>query len=197
MKRDKLLYHHCMNFEDISYAAFKADPSKSDPEWINSTKWIAKEIGFWPLFFSVGDDYDTYIKTGYDFNWKRKIGHDPKVGPILVKAGKSPNLVMFSFNHVDGVFMDHNIFFQYLILAGDREIKLGIVQRRWLFKPRWSRKKWLRLAKEDPYLGVTLVAPGMDPRAANRIWVRNKKTQRALKKMGFSNVVVHRIPVSK
>jgi hypothetical protein len=199
MTTDGLLLHHRMPFESIRYGIFIPDPERCDPEYRTSNEWLADQVGFWPTFSAVGDGLDAYWIAGYDFNWRRRIAWSPKTGTVLRKAGEYPNEVLFSFQDLDGVFMDLGYWVVFVVSAGlnDRDIdkEMGLVQRRWLFKPAWSRRKWLRYALGPDNYGVLLLCSQLDLREAGRVWVRNRKTKHALERMGFTNVDVHRIPV--
>ena len=69
-------------------------------------------------------------------------------------------------------------------------------ERRMIFRPSWRTSAWLRQARREPG-SVQLVAPHLDLRAASRAWVRKEPTRRHLVRMGFVNVMVQRVPVSR
>jgi hypothetical protein len=187
------MYHYCMPFEDVSYGVLVPDPARSDPDCRKAHEWLAAELGFWPVFIAVGDSLESYWMTGYHDNWGRVVSRSAE-GTVLRKAGESPNHVLFSFEQLSGVFMDYGLWF-LVINAQDIEKEIGLVQRRWIFKPAWSVAKWLRRSLDPKRGNVMLVSPQLDLRAAKRVWVRNRQTKRALGRLGFLGVEVHRIPV--
>lgn len=193
-EEEGLFYHYCMALEDVSFGVLVPDPERTDPDDREATAWLAREIGFWPVFVAVGDSLDAYLNTGYHMNWARVVQWSSS-GTVLRKAGEHPNLVLLSFAHLEGVFMDHDYWF-LVLNARDIERDIGLVQRRWIFKPSWSRRKWLRSAMGEERMAM-LVCPQLELRSARRVWVRNRRTKRALEGLGFPNVVVHRIPVPR
>ncbi len=204
-----LLYHHCMDLETVVYNEIVADPkySSSEDEIDEGFKqayfWLEKEIRFYPLFLAVGATEEDISMTGYQNQWAVNIGSEPAgkredgsdiTRKIYRKAGEFPNYVLFSFEHVDGVFTDYcewNIPLNR-IMSGASDITT--YEKKLLFKYSWPKSKWLKKAR-DTAGSVQLVAPKLDLPNADRIWVRNKKTKYHIESMGFNNVEVKRIPV--
>ncbi len=191
--RGRLMYHYCMPFEDVSYGVLVPDPARCDPDCRKAHEWLAAELGFWPVFIAVGDSLESYWMTGYHDNWGRVVSWSAE-GTVLRKAGEYPNHVMFSFDNLDGVFMDHEYWF-LVLNARNPDKEVGLVQKRWIFKPAWSRRRWLRHSLQEDTTSVQLVCERLDLRAAKRVWVRNRQTKHALGRLGFLGVEVHRIPV--
>ncbi|MBN1919365.1 MAG: hypothetical protein JW889_15810 [Verrucomicrobia bacterium] len=193
--KGRLLFHHGMALEHVRYGVYVPDPAWSDPDFREAYMWLEGKLGFWPAFVAVGDSLEAFWHTGYHSNWQRATEwRGPRT--TLRKAGEFPNNVMFSFDHVDGVFMDHELWHFPLNDCGmGREIKPDLVKERWIFKPAWSRTRWLRHSLDPEATPVQLVCPQLDLRAAKRVWVRNKATKRTLEAMGFTGVAVHRIRV--
>ncbi len=189
----RLLYHYCMDFVDVRFGVLVPDPNRSDPYHRAACEWLARQVGFWPLFTAVGHSLDTYWITGYDHNWTRIMVRS-RTGTVLRKAGESPNFVLFSFEELDGIFMDYN-YWNLVVIADNIKKEIGLVQKRWIFKPAWSRRKWLQYTLKVYPGNVQMVCKELDVRRAKRIWVRNKKTKHALERLGFSGVEVHRIPI--
>jgi len=160
------------------------------PDWYwlkNLYAWFRQKIGFWSIFLTVADRYDAYVLEGYHLNWKSG------------EKDQDSNYVLFSFEELRGIFVDNN-WREYMLVNAvhynKQEINrmMGLVRERWLFKPAWSKEKWLKFSNNNL---VRLACKELDLRNAKRIWVRNKQTRRALERMGFSDVQVHRIPVPK
>ena len=67
-------------------------------------------------------------------------------------------------------------------------------ERRGCFRRSWSQTDWLRLAHSKP-CDVQLLTSVLDLRKACEVWVRNSATRKKLMEMGFSNVIVKRLPI--
>lgn len=187
-----LLYHHCMSLEHVIFGAVKAKPEHTDSFDRKANLWLKKQVGFYPLFLSAGASEEDLHMTGYQDNWKRKIGESNNRS-IYRKKGESLNEVLFSFEEVTGVFMDHINWF----IALNSEYKNYAVsdyEKRLIFKPSYNKADWLRKARKDPGT-VMLVAYCIYLPCAKRVWVRNKETKQKLEEMGFENVEVKRIAV--
>jgi len=210
---DKLLFHHSTNFSTIRYDTIvPSEQHTSKNEEINgwddddlagwdvkANNWLKNEVGFYPLFMAVGDCPDDLYMTGYQSNWKVTTSswfdEDTKKRCYTrLKKGEFPNCVLFSFKNVNCVFMD----IDYWLVTAYSNIMNGFEtteqDKRCIFKYSWNRSKWLRRAANDPGR-VMCVVNGLDLKQADRIWVRNKDTKKALDKMGFENVFVKRILV--
>lgn len=199
------IYHHCTDLENIVYGEIKADPKYSDEDLLGSYKWLEGKIGFFPLFLAVGETEEDIRMTGYQNQWRRFIA-TRNVGRredgtyiqknVYRKKGEFPNYVLFSFNAVDGIFTDYDLWCDIIcyIRDGVPQYDYTDCRRRQLFKPSWPKSKWLRKAKKDPH-SVQLVTQKLYLPDADRIWVRNKKTQRLMGEKGFENVEVRRILV--
>ena len=75
-----------------------------------------KEVGFYPLFLSVGASKEDLYMTGYPNQWARIVCTkivDRRIDGtyihknILRKRGEFLNNILFSFEEVDGVFTDY------------------------------------------------------------------------------------------
>jgi hypothetical protein len=64
---------------------------------------------------------------------------------------------------------------------------------RGVFKRSWSRTDWLRKAHKEA-CAVQVLVPKLDLRKACEVWVRNHATRGKLESMGFTNVIVKRLP---
>lgn len=189
-----LLYHHCRSLEHIAFGEVKSSPEHADPFEKKANLWLEKQVGFYPLFLAVGSAEEDIVMTGYDRNWKRKIGSTGTKG-IYVQKGKFPNEVLFSFEEMTGVFMDFGNWF----IALNSEWKNYAVsdyEKRLIFKLSYNKADWLRKARKEPG-SVMLVAPSLYLPSAKRVWVRNKETKEKLEDMGFEGVEVKRIAVEK
>lgn len=191
-----LLYHHSRLLESVRYGEIAANPAYSDPDFKDAYRWLEKEIGFYPLFLAVGINEDDLRMTGYQNNWRRFIGTEIEDGKLVRKyrrGGEFSNEVLFSFEHVDGIFMDYDYWHIALNAAGDRDT-ITDYEKRLIFKPSWRKTRWLNKAKYDPH-SVQLAAPRLHLPAASLIRVRNKSTQLMLEMRGFQNIEVRRIRV--
>ena len=210
---DKLLFHHCSNLSFVRYGTFiPAEQHTLNNSYINgwfdddlpwdldtkANNWLKNEEGFYPLFMSVGDSIDDIYTTGYQNNWRVTTGQrlDKKTNKMYYKQrrkGEFPNQVLFSFENVDCVFLDHE-YWCIIYSNAANGVETTSQEKRWVFKYSWNRSKWLRRAANDPGR-VMCVVSRLDLRQADRIWVRNNKTKKALEKMGFENIFAKRIPV--
>jgi hypothetical protein len=141
---------------------------------------------------SVGSGNDSIYITGYDNQWRIKIvdALDKKRRKYRKKGG-FPNMAMFSFQDLSGVFSDYD-YWHYVLNSHD--CKITDYEKRLIFKPSYTKARWLLKAKKNPG-SVQLVVPKLYLPDAKRVWVRNKKTKKYLEKMGFENVQVKRLQI--
>ena len=194
-----LYYYHCRSLRSVVWGEIKANPRYFDSYLKEAYFWLRNEVGFYPLFLAVGSTEEDIRMTGYQNQWNRimgtKISGKRKDGTfiqknILRKIGEFPNDVLFSFEEVDGVFMDYG----YWHLAfNPRTIEtISDYEKRLIFKPSWDKPKWLKKAKNESS-SVQLVTPSLYLPNAKRIFVRNKKTKKVLEEIGFKGIEVKRI----
>ena len=105
-----LLYHHCMPLEQVVFGKIDADPKFTESggnfgDDRKAYRWLENEVGFYPLFLSVGDNKEELYMKGYFNQWRRVI-EESKDGNKYRKKGEFPNEVLFSFEEIDGVFSD-------------------------------------------------------------------------------------------
>jgi len=199
-----LLYHHCFPFEvvklgkirpAIRHTASKFGASSDSIDFeisaldVASNLWLKKRVGFYPLFFAVGSDEDNMRATGYADQWRKLISQS-RTGNTYRPKGVFPNEVLFSFSEIENlVFIDVDYWFMVFNTMDEG------VNEHWakiIFKKSWTKSKWLRKSRQSS-CSVMAVAPEMDLRKAERIWVRNRQTQKALERMGFKNIEVKRL----
>ena len=197
-----LYYHHCRSLDSIAFGIVKANPKYSDPYLKNAYLWLRKEVGFYPLFLSVGTSEEDLYMTGYPNQWARIIGtkivgrridgtHMHK--NILRKRGEFPNDVLFSFEKVNGIFIDYG-HWHIALNASHKNYQMTDYEKKLIFKPSWPKSKWLRRARDKPD-SVQLVISKLNLVNAKRIYVRNSKTKKLLENMGFEDIEVKRMPV--
>jgi hypothetical protein len=200
-----LLYHHCIDLEYVVFDEISRDESqirsqtknKKDIVWDNISKmsyrWLEREVGFYPLFLAVGTTGADIRMTGYQCQWRVKIVDAlEKKSRVYRKAGEFPNYVLFSFENVDGIFTDFDMWNILVLNSAHKEHQIPVHEKKRVFKPSWTKADWLRKARRDPD-SVQLVTPKLYLPDARRIWVRNKPTKERLEEMGFENVDVRRI----
>jgi hypothetical protein len=161
---------------------------------------VRKKVGFYPLFLAVGTTEEDIRMTGYQNQWAKVIG-SKIVGRrndgtyiqrnILRRKGEFPNDVLFSFEDVDGKFMDY-MSWHLVLNASYKNYQMTDYEKGLIFKPSWPKSKWLKKAREDPH-SVQLVTSTLYLPEAGRIWVRNRQTKNYLESMGFENVEVRRL----
>jgi hypothetical protein len=185
-----------MPLSQVTYGTVFADPAYSAGSYfLPAYEWLAYQIGFFPHFVSVGNDRSALYRTDYQDQWRVQEGGDFVQGEFRKnyrKKGEFPNQVLLSFDHLEGVFMDH-MSWHIAINActnGDsiskREIKM-------IFKPSWTDQRWLRAAMKSH--AVELLIPEIPLYKAARVRVRNLTTRKLMETRGFQNVQVTRIPV--
>ncbi len=159
-------------------------------------EWLESEIGYYPFIFSVGTDESAIRMTGYDDNWRvwtgcRSVGG--KRRDLYRNKGQFPNLALFSFEKIEGTFMD----FQSWHIALNAVLNQKTVtaaERNMIFKPSWGRARWIRAARNGTH-AVQLVAPVLPLEQATRVYVRKTETRISLRQMGFPDPEVKRVPV--
>ena len=187
-----LLFHHSMDLDEVVLGEIQGNPNFSDPEFKNAYLWLEREVGFYPLFLAVGGTEDDIRMTGYQDNWRIRTSYTYVNGKIkghYRKAGEFPNVILFSFEDIDGIFMDYD--YWHLVLNSSNK-NITDYEKRLIFKPSWTKAKWLRKSSEYPHSVQLVTSKVVLPKAA-RIYVKNKKTKKSLENIGFSNVDVKRI----
>ena len=194
----RLLYHYCMPASGIISDILTPDRTRSDPDFLPAYEWVEERLGFFPLFLAVGTLEDVVWMTGYQDNWRVVTGSEPVEGGgyrrIFRKKGEFPNLVLLSFDAVDGVFMDYD----YWHIALNACMNGSVISRKeesWIFKPSWTKSRWLRAALTGTH-SVQLVTPALPLTKSREILVRNALTRRIIEGRGFGDVRVSRIPVN-
>jgi len=190
------LYHHCMPLSQIVNGTVRADPIYSADSFFRPAyKWLEEQIGFFPHFVSVGNNENALYRTGYQDNWRIYTGSDHLRGSwqkIYRKKNEFPNNILFSFDNMEGVFMDYMSWHIAInACTNGRCVTKG--EMRMILKPSWTRSRWLRAAENSHQ--VDLLVPALPLDNAVRIWVRNRETRNQMEKMGFRNVEVVRIQV--
>ena len=183
-----LMYHHCRSLESVVYGEVKANPKYYDAYFKDAYNWLEKEVGFAPLFVAVGCTKEDLRMTGYQDNWRIKVS-DSKIR----RAGQFPNDVLFSFDNLEGTFMDYDLW-HIVLNAGHKNFQISDYEKRLLFKRSWPKAGWLDYARQMPH-SVQLVLPKLDLQQTGEVWTRNRATKKCLEKMGFENIKVKRIRV--
>jgi hypothetical protein len=187
-----------MPFSQVQSGTIAADPLYSDPDFLPAYKWLEREIGFFPHFLAVGKFEEVIRRTGYADNW-RVFDHGEITGngyqKFYHKKGEFPNLVLFSFDDVKGVFMDY-LSWHIAINACMNKKPVSKQEMKMILKPSWNKRRWIRAAETGSHR-VDLLTPRLSPDSASRVYVRNQATKKNMECMGFRNIEVLRIPVGK
>ena len=185
-----------MPLSQVTNGTVRADPAYStDTYLLPAYEWLAEQIGFFPHFISVGNDEWAIHRTGYQYNWKVGTGGDIVQGEYRKtyrKKGKFPNLVLLSFDHLEGVFMDH-MSWHIAINACTKGKSVSAREMKMILKPSWTDQRWLRASMKSH--AVELLIPEIPLDKAAVVWVRNLTTRKLMETRGFRNVRVARIPV--
>ncbi len=188
-----------MPLSQVTYGTIRADPVySSDTYLLPAYEWLAEQIGFFPHFVSVGMDEYALHRTGYQDQWRIWDGGDFVDGEYRKnyrKKGEFPNTVLFSFDHLNGVFIDYNYWHIALNTCPNGRI-VTKSEMNWILKPSWIRQRWLR-AMMDRTHPVDLVVPELPLKDAAKVWVRNRATQKLMETKGFRNVEVAWIRVER
>lgn len=176
-----------MDLERVIHGEIEANPKHSDEIHKDAYQWLEKVVGFYPIFLGVGRGDNNVRMTGYQLNWRKEWNN------YYRETGRFQNLVLLSFEDIEGVFIDYQ-WWNLVLNPSYRERRLTDHDMRLIFKPSWRKGKWLRKARVEPF-GVQLVTPKLNLSDAGRIWVRNNKTKELLKRMSFRNVEIKRIAV--
>ena len=187
-----------MDLEHVVFAEIFRNEKQVDVDDLyffkDAYKWLEKEVGFFPIFLAVGTTLNDIRMTGYQGQWGRFLSWSPEEGGKYRKKGEFPNRVLFSFDEIDGIYMDFDAW--HLVLNSQHNnYQLTEYEKRLMFRYSWSKADWLRRARKDPE-SVQLVTPKLDLRKSKRIEVRNKSTKKKLEEIGFTNVKVNRITLA-
>ena len=180
----------------VKYGTIRADPALSDPGFLAAYEWLERELGFFPLFCAVGTSDEVILMTGYDDNWRVVTGGRFVSGEyqkIRRKKGEFPNLAIFSFDRMEGVFMDYMSWHIALNSCVNAD-PVSNTEKRQIFKPSWTKCRWIRAAVNESHM-VQLVTPALPLREVAKVQVRNNATKRFLEKSGFQNVEIARFCV--
>jgi hypothetical protein len=187
-----------MPFSQVQSGTIAADPLYSDPDFPPAYTWLEQQIGFFPHFLAVGNFKDVIRRTGYADNW-RVFDHGEFTGngyqKFYHKKGEFPNLVLFSFNGAEGVFMD-GLSWNIAISACLNKKQVSKQEMKMILKPSWNKRRWIRAAEKRSHW-VDLLTPKLSLDSASQVYVRNQTTKKMMERMGFRNIEVLRIPVEK
>lgn len=184
-----------MPLSQVTWGTVRADPAYSDPFFLPAYEWLEEQIGFFPHFISVGNDKSALCRTGYQDQWRVWNGGDFVKGKFQKnyrKKGQFPNEVLFSFDHLKGVFMDF-MSWHIAINACTNKRSVSTREMKMILKPSWTNQRWLRAAVNSH--SVDLLMPEIPLDKAARVCVRNQSTRKIMETKGFRNVEVARIRV--
>jgi hypothetical protein len=187
-----------MPFSQVHFGTITADPAYSDSDFLPAYEWLEQEIGFFPHFLSVGNTETVIRRTGYADNW-RVFDHgeftDNGYQKFYHKKGEFPNLVLLSFDDVEGVFMDY-LSWHIAINACMNKKPVSKQEMKMILKPSWNKRRWVCAAENGSHW-VDLLTPKLSLDRASRVYVRNQASKKSMKSMGFCNIRTLRIPVEK
>jgi hypothetical protein len=186
-----------MPLSQVTYGTVRADPAYSAGDFFEPAyEWLEEQIGFFPHFVAVGNDEYALKMTGYPDNWRVWIGGDSvngKYQKTYLRRGEFPNRVLFSFDNLEGVFMDHMSWHLAINACTDGR-SVSKQEMKMILKPSWTRQRWLRAALNGSH-SVELLTPELPLDNAVGIWVRNRATQKLMMMQGFRNVDIRRMLV--
>jgi len=190
---DAPCFHHCMPVAGVEYGTIRPDRSLSSPDFLPAYEWLEQEIGFFPLFIAVGRSDEVIRMSGYTDNWRLFVGCEGGIKKYRRK-GEFPNLALFSFRNVDGVFMDY-VDWHIALNACMNGHQVSPFGKRRIFKPYWKKHRWIQAALQGTHL-VQMVIPELPLAEAVEGKVRNRSQVEHLERLGFSHVSAARLRVS-
>jgi len=153
-------FHHCMPVAGVEHGTIRPDRSLSSPDFLPAYEWLEQEIGFFPLFIAVGASDEVIRMSGYTDNWRVFAGCEGGIKQYRRK-GEFPNLALFSFRSVDGVFMDY-VDWHIALNACMKGHHVSPFGKRRIFKPYWKKHRWIQAALQGTNL-VQIVIPKAPP----------------------------------
>ncbi len=183
------LYHHAIalpNLRDVRGGVLVPDAGRSDVDFLPAYRWAEREVGFFPLFLAVGPTVEDVRMTGYGNHWA-----PPGRRGLLDPDPADRPLVLFSFDHVDGVFTDY-LNWHLVLNGGPCGHRIGPRETAMLLRRSWPASRWRREARRRRH-GVQLLAPRLDLRSATRAWAPDDATRQAVDELGYGGVRVRRI----
>jgi hypothetical protein len=198
-----LLYHHCRDLNSIQPREIKHKPIFVDSDYLPAYRWLESIVKFFPVFYSVGKSLHDIYMTGYNSQFcTRECWGFGKKGN---RRKQQPNLVLFSYKQVPGIFTDFDNWEIFLKKSIDdrnfiekmkRTPNMEIFVLKRIFRV-GNRKRswntWIRHAVKHPY-GVQLIARTFNAKIADRIICRNQITKNYLENCGYKNIHILRIP---
>jgi hypothetical protein len=184
-----MLYHHSRSLDSVVFGEIKANPDYFD-DLAPAYFWLKKKFGFLPVFLAVGETEEDIRMTGYQCQWRQLLIDSPR-GNTYRKKGEYPNYVLFSFEEVEGKFLDY-MYWLFIMNSTTSNRKVDSLDEKYTLKRSWTKSKWLKKAKKDPH-SVQMVTSSLYLPDAKGVYVRNKQTKKTLEEMGFENVEVRRI----
>ena len=193
---EEFLFHHCISLDAVQFGTLRPNRKFSDPEFLPAYEWVEKKTGFFPIFYAVGQIGAVVPMTGYADNWRLLTGGEMINGryqKIYNHKGDFPNQVLFSFDTIEGIFMDFQSWHSALNACMNGRC-VTPAEQRMIFKPSWTPGRWIRAALNGTH-SVQLVAPELPLPLAKRGYVRNTRTKRIVERMGFPEITVKRVKV--
>jgi hypothetical protein len=170
-------------------------------------QWIAEQVGFWPLFLSLGDTIDDLQMTGYQNNWFRPKEYDELTQKSSYRPGSQVNQALFRWNHppAQSVYMDYvyyHIALNSVKYDGDNMhnstfIPISTYTHKLIWKPSYGVSQWKRFGEKHPG-SVQVICPSLDLSTADIICCRNKTSKKLLVSRGFmeDKIRILRIPLN-
>ncbi|MFH1399879.1 MAG: hypothetical protein ABIH41_00010 [Nanoarchaeota archaeon] len=166
--------HHARSLEWVVHGEVKGATRSGDPDFQKAYAWLREQVGYDPVFLSVGQGDDALINTGYLSNFE-----SPKP--------RSPH-ILFSYHDVPGTYADVHA---WCAIIPKLESGLSVddedIER--LFRPGRSAVDWHATAKDGEQ--VQLLAPSLYLPKADRIRAPSVDAKDALERLGFSGVEVY------
>lgn len=209
--KKQLYFYHVVPLEQLgafdNKSILTADPVFSDEEFKPAYLYLQQTLGFYPLFFAVGEaneaidnDGGAVRVTGYQNQWRRWLGGEHVDGVYRKRyrqAGEAPNLVLFALpveslvGQLDTAFTDYT---WWNIALGDLLNGRPVERQceRILYKRSWANHRWLARARKDGH-DVQFLSNRLDFSKVEFVWTRNRKTACVMREKDFERVEVKRL----
>jgi hypothetical protein len=172
--------YHSMPLECVQGERFQANPEFTPWHRRPHTRWLAKTIGFYPLFLAFGTegaiDNTFYAHERYSVIPKRE---QPNNVLAIFNVHNLPQMVCFTDQKVWDSHRD-----ELRRIAAGRQPSAA--WERDLFNWLWGRMQWYKFARQNPRR-VQLLVRSLDLNMAQEIWTQDERTLTALRRAGLKN----------
>ena len=148
------MYYHARDISHVAAATVRREWRKDsldeiDQHFETAYRWMAKKVGFDPVFLSLAD----IRMTGYQWQFARRgvLEEEKTVG---TKKGKESKVVLFAFEKLPKPYRFTDYEAWHIVL---NDIEDGVVKESnervesLVFKPSYNEASWKRLATDSAW----------------------------------------------